>query len=477
MTQTNVEFDRIPSSIRRTGVYSEYNAKGAVTALPVNPQSVLIVAPQSNELATAFSLPVVVYSDIEAANLFGAGSWAHLMVHQALKNNPNIRLTVIGLKDHSAGVNAKGKLVFNGTAENAGMFTFVIAGRHYAMSVAKGETDTALVTRAIALINAASDSPVLATLDSESQNKGLALEAKSKGEIGNEISLTVENTVKGVSISLTAFAGGQKNAEIAGALASVAGEHYNIIVSPFVDKANATALREHLEAVSAPTAKKPAIGVLGWRGTMATGTTFTQALNSERMTVAWYKGAVESNALLAAGYAAIIASEEDPARPLNTLEIKGLSLVDSSQIPTFAEFDQALYNGLTPLEVVNHRVQIMRAITTYTKSATNTDDPSYLDLTTIRTLDYVRKAIEQRIALRFPRSKLVKSKTPPAIRSEILDVLYRLQDAEVVENVDEHKAKLIVTINGQDVNRIDTVIPADVVNGLHVVANRIDLIL
>ncbi len=37
-------------------------------------------------------------------------------------------------------------------------------------------------------------------------------------------------------------------------------------------------------------------------------------------------------------------------------------------------------------------VQIVRAITTYTKNAAGTDDVSLLDLTTIRTLDYVRKA-------------------------------------------------------------------------------------
>ncbi|MFU2111250.1 phage tail protein, partial [Glaesserella parasuis] len=73
--------------------------------------------------------------------------------------------------------------------------------------------------------------------------------------------------------------------------------------------------------------------------------------------------------------------EEDPAKPLNTLEIKGLSLVDDSQKPLFSEVNQALFNGLSPLEVVVNRVQISRAITTYTKSVTNTDDPSYLDLT------------------------------------------------------------------------------------------------
>lgn len=76
--------------------------------------------------------------------------------------------------------------------------------------------------------------------------------------------------------------------------------------------------------------------------------------------------------------------------------------------------------------MVNHRVQIMRAITaTYTKNPANVDDPAWR-LTTIRTMDYVRKAVEQRVALRFPRSKLSK-RTPPKVRSEILDVLYRLK--------------------------------------------------
>ncbi|MCK3654913.1 phage tail protein [Pasteurellaceae bacterium Macca] len=473
MSNTHIEFNQIPGSLRKPGVYSEYNTSGAVTALPVNPQEVLIIAPQTTELnRVAFSAPVKLFSDVEAEKIFGGGSVAHLMVRQALRNNANIRLTVIGLADHSAGVAATGSFTLSGSASHAGTLTAMIAGQRYELAISKGEADSALATRLGALINATLDSPVKASV----QEKVVNLTAKCKGEIGNEITLDGEITAEGLNLNTAAMNGGEKNAELAGALASVAGSHFHILVSPFSDTANATALREHLENISAPTAKKPAIGVMGWRGTLATGTTFTSALNSERLTVAWYRGAIESNAMLAAGYAAVIAGEEDPARPLNTLEIKGLTVVGSQFVPTFSEFNQALYNGLTPLEVVNHRVRIMRAITTYTKSATNTDDPSWLDLTTLRTLDYVRKAIEQRIELRFPRSKL-HARIPQKVRSEILDVLYRLEEAEIIENVDEHKGKLLVVRNGEDVNRLDTVVPADVVNGLHVVGNRIDLIL
>lgn len=471
----NVEFDKIPGSIRNPGVYTEYNSKGAVTALPVNPQEVLIIAPMLNQEEQDFSTPVKMFNDVEAAERFGYGSWIHLMTRQAIRNNPNIRLTVIGVKDHSAGVAATGSITFVGTASTAGNASVNIAGENYLISIAKGETDIQLAARMMAVINASHFCPVVANL-SENDNKVITLTAKNKGEIGNEISLAIKNSASDLTLTTSSMNGGSQNADITNALTSVAGFHFNVIISAFSDTDNAKALHLHLESVSAPTAKKPAIGVMGWKGTLATGATFTQALNSERITVAWYKGAVESNALIAAGYGAVIAFEEDPAKPLNTLEIKGLTAVESTQFPTFSEFGQALYNGLTPLEVINQRVRIMRAITTYTKSANNTDDPAYLDLTTIRSLDYVRYAIEQRIALRFPRSKL-NDRIARKVKSEILDVLYRLENKEIVENVDAHKSQLIVVRNGEDVNRLDTVIPADVVNGLHVVANRIDLIL
>ena len=99
-----------------------------------------------------------------------------------------------------------------------------------------------------------------------------------------------------------------------------------------------------------------------------------------------------------------------------------------------------------------------------------------LDLTTIRTLYYVRTAVRDRIRLRFPRSKL-SSKTPAAVRGEILDVLKKLEELEIVEEVDANADGLVVERSLQDVNRLNATIPVDVVNGLHVFAGRIDLLL
>ena len=65
----------------------------------------------------------------------------------------------------------------------------------------------------------------------------------------------------------------------------------------------------------------------------------------------------------------------------------------------------------------------------------------------------------------------------PKIRSEILDVLLKMEQAEIIENAEANKAKLVVARSPQDANRVNALIPADVVNGLHVFAGRIDLIL
>jgi phage tail sheath gpL-like len=173
----------------------------------------------------------------------------------------------------------------------------------------------------------------------------------------------------------------------------------------------------------------------------------------------------------------MIASEEDPARPLNTLVLTGIKVPPVTQRLGRTEQETALANGVTPLEVAaGDVIQIVRAVTTYTKSAAGATDVSLLDLTTIRTLYYVRMACRDRIRLRFPRSKLSK-KTPEAVRGELLDVLLKLEELEIVEEVEANAVGLVVERSEQDVSRLNSSIPTDVVNGLHVFAGRIDLLL
>jgi len=195
------------------------------------------------------------------------------------------------------------------------------------------------------------------------------------------------------------------------------------------------------------------------------------------MACAYLRATYSQPCELAAAFGALVAFEEDPARPLNTLELTGIHAPAIGSRLTRTEQENCLYNGLTPIEVDSAGAPaIVRAVTTYTVDASGVADTSLLDLTTIRTLDYVRKACRTRIALRFPREKL-NDATIKSVKSELLDVLGRLEDLAIVEHVEANKDLLVVERNAQDPNRIDAAIPADVVNGLHVFAGRIDLIL
>lgn len=473
MASPNISFDSIPSSIRKPGKYFEFNTKLAVRTLPVNDQKVLLIGPMLATGLQAPLTPVDIFSDEDAAVYFGRGSVAHLMARSAIKSYGYVRLSMIGVLDSGAGVVATGTVTLTGPATSSGQVSLLINNTQVDIAVTNGDTATALATKLQTAISALDDLPVTASV----AGAVITLTCRHKGSVGNEIAVTSIITATGVTAAIVAMNAGAGDPDITPALAAVYGAGHNIIACPFSTQTALTAMRTHADAVSGPLEKRGVISVAGWRGTLATGTSLAALLNDGRGTTGWYNGSAKMNAEIAAGYAAVIASEEDPARPLNTLVIKSLDIIPLAKRPSRNEQENALYNGLTPFEVgPGDTVQIVRAITTYTQNAVGTDDVSLLDLTTIRTMDYVRKACDTRISLRFPRDKL-STKTPAKVRSELLDVLYKLEDLEIIENVEENKDKLIVEYDSQDVNRLNAAIPIDVVNGLHVFAGRIDLYL
>lgn len=473
MASPNISFDQIPSSIRKPGKYFEFNFKLAVRTLPGNPQKVLVVAPRLATGSQAALVPADVFSDDQAGTLFGRGSIAHLMAQAAIKANPYLQLTVVGVNDAVAGVAATGTLTLTGPAAATGSLSLVVAGVNVDIPVSTGDTETALAAKLLAQIANQPDLPVTASAAAGV----VTIAAKNKGEHGNAIKLAAVVRAAGVAAVVAPMTGGQNDPDLAPALAAMFAAGHNIIASPFATQTALTALRTHLDAVSGPMEQRGARGTAGFPGTLAAGTTLAAAINAGRICIGWHRNSARLPAQISAAFAAVMASEEDPARPLNTLPLAGLDVTDQADWPGRTEQENALHNGLTPFEIgPGGQVQIVRAITTYTKNPEGIDDVSLLDVTTIATLDYVRKACRERISLRFPRSKL-SDRTPPKVRSELLDVLVKLEELEIVENVEANKAALILERDSQDVSRLNAAIPADVVNGLHVFAGRIDLIL
>ena len=148
---------------------------------------------------------------------------------------------------------------------------------------------------------------------------------------------------------------------------------------------------------------------------------------------------------------------------------------------TREERNLLLKDGISTFTVgQDGKVYIERVITTYQQNAFGIEDISYLDLNTKWTLDYIRYAVRVRIALRYPRYKLADDGTrfaagqavvtPSMIRAELLALFRELENVALVENFDQFKADLIVVRSVSDPNRINAVIPPDVVNQFRVFA-------
>ena len=431
-----------------------------------------------SEPSVAEVVATAIFSDAEAAAYFGYGSMAHLMVRAAIKANPYLDITAICLDD-AAGVAASGTITFTGTATGAGVLTLYIGNQKVEIAIASGDTPTIIATNLSNEIAANPDLPVTA------QNAAgvVTLTSKHKGLCGNDIHLAyVLTNAPTVAVAIVAMANGATNPDPQDALDIAFAEQYHIIVMPWNTQADLVTLRDHLDLVAGPLEQRDGFAVYGMNGALADATTLSGQVNSGMILCQYvrYTSATKRQSMpyeIAASMASVAESEEDPARPLNTLELKGIAVPDVTDRLSRTEQESLLYNGVSPSEVgPGEKVQIVRAITTYIKDAQGIDDVSLLDITTMRTLFYVRLACRTRIALRFPREKL-SSKTPPKVKSELLDVLKKLEDLEIVEEVTANMDGLIVERDEQDVNRLNAKIPCDVVNGLHVFAGRIDLLL
>lgn len=474
MASRDIQFDVIPGSMRKPGKVFEFNLKLAVRSLPGNQQRLVIVGQRLAVGPVAAAAPIDVFSDVESSTYFGRGSVIGQMVAAALDANPYVQLTCVALDDAPAATAATATITITGTATAAGSLGVLIGNVQVNAAISVGDTPTIVATAVKAACDANPDLPMSASIAAGV----VTMTAKNKGTLGNQIKLsTVQLLGSGISAATSAVAGGTLDPDISVATTPIFAAGHNIICSSLNDSTNLTKLRTYLDSVASPMEQRGAIGVYALASTLAAATTLANSINSGRITGALLPGTISLPWEVAAAYASVIAGEEDPARPLNLLPLVGIAAPPLVNRLGRTEQENALYNGVSPLEVgPGEKVQIVRAITTYTKDPQGVADISLLDLTTIRTLDYVRKAFRERFSLRFPREKKTK-RVLKQMWSEAYDLLLKLQELEVVENVEANKDKLLVQEDLQDPNRANIRIPCDVVNGLHVIAGVIDLYL
>jgi phage tail sheath gpL-like len=249
---------------------------------------------------------------------------------------------------------------------------------------------------------------------------------------------------------------------------------------PYLDSTTAADLKAHIDEVSGGLEKRPAMLFLG-----ATHETHTIAeiktlggttLNHWRTSLAYLPQTKSLHYEVAAAYGAERARLSQPNQPLNYLPLVGIAPPPADKRLTRTQVEDLLNSGVTPLEVGSgERVVITRAITTYVRNDQGVADPALLDIGVPCSMDYARAACIARVSSKFPRP-LNDNDFKRNLRSELVDVCYRLQDLRVFKDVAEYEDYLIVEDDLQDDTRVNARIPAPVVKGAHIIAERFDLL-
>jgi phage tail sheath gpL-like len=155
--------------------------------------------------------------------------------------------------------------------------------------------------------------------------------------------------------------------------------------------------------------------------------------------------------------------------------VKGVKAPAEADRFTLTERNLALYDGVGTTRVAaGGEVQLERIVTTYQANAAGAADTSYLDVTTMLTLLYLRYSFRNRILVRYPRHKLANDGTrfgagqavitPKIGKAEAVGWFREMEELGLVEGFEQFKNDLVVERNASDPNRLDFLLPPDLIN-------------
>lgn len=485
-----ISFNQIPVGIRTPGQYVEIDNSKALDGLPSIPRKLLVIGQKLTAGTVDELVPTAVTSAEQAETFFGRGSMLAQMFAALKVANRYTETIGIAIDELAGGTAATGDITFSGTVTAAGTLNLYIAGKAVKVSVAAAASMASIATAVAAAIQADTSLPVSAAVNGVDDTQ-VDLTAKWKGLTGNDIDLRVnyytgEFLPAGLAVAFTAMASGAGNPDISEIVTVMGDIQYHDIIMPWTDAANLTALETELSDRFGPLRVIEGQAYAAARGTQSALTTLGNARNSPHVSILGANASPTPPWIWAAVYGAVVSyyADIDPARPFQTLALPGVLPPKETDEFTQSERNILLYDGISTFEVATGGVvRIERAITTYQKNAQDVADASYLDVNTMLTVAYLRASLRIRIALRYPRHKLANDgtnfgsgqaiATPRMIRGEIIALFREWEAAGLAENIDQFKGDLIVQRNESDPNRVDALVPPDIVNQLRVFAAQV----
>jgi phage tail sheath gpL-like len=326
-------------------------------------------------------------------------------------------------------------------------------------------------------------------------NTLIDLTARHKGEVHNDLDIRLnyydgEVLPANLTVTITPLSGGAANPAISTIWPVLGDEHYNVITMPYRDGFNLTELESELASRWGPMRMIEGIAVLAATGTHAALGTFGDTRNSPHLSVMHAAGSPTPTWEWAGAVAGLISyhGNIDPARPFQTLPVSGVMPAKERDRFTLQENNLLLYDGISTHSAdAGGVVRIQRLITTYKTSPAGAEDISYLDVNTPLTLAFLRYDFRNYILRKYPRHKLADDGTrygagqavitPKVGKAEAIARFRLWEEQGLVENIDQFKGDLICERNANDPNRLDWMLPPDLINQFRIGGVQIGFLL
>jgi phage tail sheath gpL-like len=320
----------------------------------------------------------------------------------------------------------------------------------------------------------------------------VTLTYRHKGVIGNLYDVrynyrTGDALPTGVGLTIVAVGtatAGTSTPVLTTLIANMANFWFHNWIHSFNDATSLLAIETDLETRFGPLNGKEGAASSAAAGTFSTLATLGNSRNSKQ-TAIWGQAGINPltpplRFAAACVAVATLAIQADPARPVQTLQVKGVVAPAVADLFTDSERNLLLYDGISTTKVVGDVVQLERWITTYKTSPVGAPDEAYLDVTTRFTLLYLRYDFRTQHQLKFPRHKLADDGTrfasgqavmTPKIGKAFAVGWFRQKEIQgLVQNGDQFKRDLIVERQAGNPNQLNYLLPPTLLGKLIVTA-------
>jgi phage tail sheath gpL-like len=488
-----IEFAQFPADWKQPLYWVEIDP--SMAGLPTYPEACLLVGQMLPTGKALPNIPLAIGTLAQAKAAFGEGSMLADMFRIFMLNNFAQQMFGLPVPDALGAVKAHGTVTIATPPTDAGTLSFYIGGQLVSVVVTASDTTAIVASKLNDAINGDVDLPVTSVLTTNS----LALTCRWGGQNGNDIdirdsyrgSLAGEVLPPGLTITYPAgnkLGGGAGVPDFTAAIANIADYGYEYVALPYND--GTSILLWDLEYGFTDS------GRWGWMRQMY-GTIYSAYRGDFATTIAW--GNTQNAAIFSwmaveltapsptwewtAAYTAMAgrALQNDPARPLQTLELTGILAAPLHQRYVVSELNTLAHNGLATQKYgPNGWPMIQRETTGYQLNLYGQGDDAYELVTTLATLSRLIRNQRHAITSKYPRSKLAddgtrfgvgqKIVTPTIIRAELVAQYLIDEFNGLVENVNAFKANLIVERDPNDPNRLNVLYPPDLINQLRIFA-------